>query len=60
MKSLTLREEHRPRVFENRVLRSIFGPKRDEVKGDWRKLHDDEIHKLYYSRSIIEMISQGE
>jgi hypothetical protein len=37
--SLTLREEHRPRVFENRVLRRIFGPKRDEVTGEWRKLH---------------------
>jgi hypothetical protein len=38
--SLTLREEHRLRVFENRVLRRIFGPKRDEVTGEWRKLHD--------------------
>jgi hypothetical protein len=40
--SLTLREEHRLRVFENRVLRRIFGPKRDEVTGEWRKLHDEE------------------
>jgi hypothetical protein len=41
--SLTLREEHRLRVFENRVLRRIFGPERDEVTGDWRKLHNDEL-----------------
>jgi hypothetical protein len=40
--SLTLREEHRLRVFENRVLRRIFGPKKDEVTGDWRKLHNEE------------------
>jgi hypothetical protein len=44
--SLTLREEHRLRVFENRVLRRIFGPKRDEVKGEWRKLHNEELHDL--------------
>jgi hypothetical protein len=44
--SLTLREEHRLRVFENRVLRRIFGPKRDEVRGEWRKLHNEEIHIL--------------
>jgi hypothetical protein len=47
--SLTLREEHRLRVFENRVLRRIFGPKRDEVMGDWRKLHNEELHNLYSS-----------
>jgi hypothetical protein len=47
--SLTLREEHRLRVFENRVLRRIFGPKRDEVKGDWRKLHNEELRNLYFS-----------
>jgi hypothetical protein len=41
---LTLREERRLRVFENRVLRRIFGPKRDEVKGEWRKLHNEELH----------------
>jgi hypothetical protein len=46
---LTLREEHRLRVFENRVLRRIFGPKRDEVTGDWRKLLNEELHNLYYS-----------
>jgi hypothetical protein len=45
--SLTLREEHRLRVFENRVLRRIFGPKRDEVTGEWRKLHNEELHDLY-------------
>jgi hypothetical protein len=45
--SLTLREEHRLRVFENRVLRRIFGPKRDEVTRDWRKLHNEELHNLY-------------
>jgi hypothetical protein len=54
--SLTLREEHRLRVFENRVLRRIFGPKRNEVTGDWRKLHNEELHTLYSSPSIIRMI----
>jgi hypothetical protein len=44
------------RVFENRVLRRIFGPKRDEVKGDWRKLHNEELHNLYSSPNIIRMI----
>jgi hypothetical protein len=43
--SLKLREEHRLRVFENRVLRRIFGPKRDEVTGEWRKLHTEELHE---------------
>jgi hypothetical protein len=47
--SLTLSEEHRLRVFENRVLRRIFGPKRDEVTGEWRKLHSEELHNLYSS-----------
>jgi hypothetical protein len=42
---LTLRERHRLRVFENRVLRRIFGPKRDEVTGEWRKLHNEELHE---------------
>jgi hypothetical protein len=54
--SLTLRDEHRLRVFENRVLRRIFGPKRDEVTGSWRKLHNEELHNLYSSPSIIRMI----
>jgi hypothetical protein len=46
---LTLREEHRLRAFENRVLKRIFGPKRDEVTGEWRKLHSGELHNLYSS-----------
>jgi hypothetical protein len=54
--SLTLREEHRLRVCENRVLRGIFGPKRDEVIGGWRKLHNEELHNLYCSPSIIRII----
>jgi hypothetical protein len=45
--SLTLREEHGLRVFENRVLRRIFGPKRDEVTGEWRKLHNEDLRDLY-------------
>jgi hypothetical protein len=55
---VTLREEHRLKVFENRVLRRISGPKRDEVTGCWRKLHNEELHNLYSSPSIIRMISQ--
>jgi hypothetical protein len=43
-------------VFENRVLRRIFGPKRNEVTGDWRKLHNEELHNLYSSPSIIKVI----
>jgi hypothetical protein len=54
--SLTLREEHELRVFENRVLRRIFGPKRDEVTGGWRKLHNEELHNLYSSPSTIRMM----
>jgi hypothetical protein len=54
--SLTLREEHRLRVFESRVLRRIFGPKRDEVTGQWRKLHNEELHNLYSSPDIIRQI----
>jgi hypothetical protein len=50
--------EHRLRVFENRVLRRIFGPKRDEVKGEWRKLHNEEIYDLYCSANIIRVINQ--
>jgi hypothetical protein len=49
-------EEQRPREFEKRGLRGIFGPKRDEVIGGWRKLHNEELHKLYCSPSIIRMI----
>jgi hypothetical protein len=51
--SVTLREEQRLRVFENRVLRRIFGPKWDEVMGEWRKLHNGELHNLYSSTDII-------
>jgi hypothetical protein len=54
--SLTLRGEHRLRVFEKRVLRRIFEPKGDEVTGGWRKLHNDELHNLYSSPSIIKII----
>jgi hypothetical protein len=53
---LTVREEHRLRVLENRVLRRIFGSKRDEVAGGWRKLHNEELHNSYSSPSIIRMI----
>jgi hypothetical protein len=53
--SLTLKEEHKLRVFENRVLRRIFGPKRSEVIGGWRKLRNEELQNLYSSPSIIRM-----
>jgi hypothetical protein len=56
--SLTLREEHRLTVFENRVLRRIFAPKRDEVTGGWRKLHNEELHGLYSSPSIVRVIKE--
>jgi hypothetical protein len=54
--SLTLKEEHRLRVFDIRVLRRIFGPKREEVAGDWRRLHNEELHNLYTSPNIISMM----
>jgi hypothetical protein len=54
--SLKLREEHRLRVFENRLLRRIFGPKGDEVTGEWRKLHNEEPPALYWSPSIIRIL----
>jgi hypothetical protein len=54
--SLTLREKHRLRVFENRVLRRIFGPKRNDVTGEWRKLHNEELHDLYSSPNIIRVV----
>ena len=54
--SLTLREERRLRVFENRVLRRVFGPKRDEVTGEWRKLRDEELSDLYSLPNIVREI----
>ena len=54
--SLTLRDKHRLKVFENRVLRRIFGPKRYEVTGEWRKLHNEELNDLYSSPNIVRVI----
>ena len=54
--SLTVREKRRLRVFGNRVLRRIFGPKRDEVIGDWTRLHNEEFSNLYFSTNIIRLI----
>ena len=54
-----LREERRLRVFENRVLRRIFGSKRDEVTGELRKLHNEELNDLYCSPSIVQVIKSG-
>jgi len=54
--SLTLREERRLRVFESWVLRRIFEPKRDEVTGGWRKLHNEELNDLYCSPNIVRVI----
>jgi len=54
--SLTLREEHTLRMFENRVLRGIFGPKRDELTGEWGKLHNEELNDLYCSPNIVRTI----
>jgi len=51
--SLTLREERKLRVFENMVLRRIFGPRRDEVKWEWRRLHNGELNDLYPSPNIV-------
>jgi uncharacterized membrane protein len=58
--SLTLREDHRLRVFENRFLRRIFGPKMDEVTGEWRKLHIEELHNLSHPQISLGKASQGE
>jgi len=54
--SLTLREEHRLRVFENRLLRRIFRPKRDEIAREWGKLHNEELNDLYSSTNIFRVI----
>jgi len=51
-----LRKERGLRVFENRVLRRVFGPKRDEVTGEWRKLHNEELNDLYCSLNIVRVI----
>jgi len=51
-----LREERKQRVFENRELRRIFGPRRDEVTGEWRRLHNEELNDLYYSPNIVRVI----
>jgi hypothetical protein len=59
MRSKSLRDEHRLGVFENRVLRRIFEPKRDEVTGEWRKLYNEELRDLYSSPSIIRIIKSG-
>ena len=54
--SLTLREERKRRVFDNRVLRRVFGPKRDEVRGEWRKLHNVELSDLYSLPNIVRVV----
>jgi len=54
--SLTLREERKLRVFENMVLRRIFGPTRDEITGEWRRLHNEELNDLYCSHNIVRVI----
>ena len=51
-----MREERKLRVFENRVLRRIFGPRRDEVTGEWRKVHNEELNDLYCSPNIVQVI----
>jgi hypothetical protein len=58
--SVTLRKEHRQRVFENRVLRRIFGLKNDDVTRGWRKLHNEELHNMHSSPNIITMIKSKE
>jgi hypothetical protein len=56
VRSLSLQERYRQKVFENRVLRRIYGPKRDEIRGSWCKLHNKVFHNLYSSPNMIGMI----
>jgi hypothetical protein len=58
--SLTLREEHRLKVFENRVLRRIFGPKRNEVTGEWRKFHIGKLHNFTHYQILVGRSNEGE
>jgi hypothetical protein len=54
--SLTLKEEHMVRVFENRVLKKVFGPWRDEETGEWKRLHNEELYYLYFIPNIIRVV----
>jgi hypothetical protein len=58
--AIEMRERCRLRMFENKVLRRIFGPKRDEVTGEWRRLHNKELHVLYFSPDIIRVVKKTE
>jgi hypothetical protein len=58
--SLILRDERRLKVFENRVLRRVFGPKRDEVTGEWRKLYNEELNDLYTLPNIVRVVNEEE
>jgi hypothetical protein len=58
--SLTLREKYRLRVFENRVLRRLFGAQEDEVRGEWRKLHNEELNDRYSLPNIVRVVNQEE